>query len=168
MIENLFYGGEIPVSRNQKKDNGSYYWVTTRLIRESGPWYVTGYIKSPDDVYKMVQDYLDLENCDREHFVVIYLNRKGSVTAANVVSIGGLHSSIVHPREVFKPAILTSSSSMILVHNHPSGDPTPSHEDIELTRRLINAGDILGIKVLDHIIIGANGKNVSLKAQGNM
>jgi DNA repair protein RadC len=86
MTKNLFFGGEIPVPRKQKKDKGSYYWVTTRLFRESGPWYVTSGIKGPDDVYRMVNEYLDLENCDREHFIVICLNRKGNVTAAEVVS----------------------------------------------------------------------------------
>lgn len=166
MTQNLFFGGEIPVTQKKKKNDGSYYWVTTRLIRESGPWYVTCGIKTPDDVYRMVKEYLDLENCDREYFVVIYLNRKGNVTAAEVVSIGGLHSAMVHPREVFKPAILTSSSSVILVHNHPSGDPSPSREDIEITRRLIESGAILGIEVLDHIVIGTNGNNTSFKNQG--
>lgn len=169
MIENLFFGGEIPVTQNQKKDNGSYYWITTRLIRESGPWYVTGNgIKTPNDVYKMVNSYLDLENCDREYFLAIHLNRKGNVAAAEVVSIGGLHSSLVHPREVFKSAILTSSASVILVHNHPSGDPTPSKEDVEVTRRLIEAGNILGIEVLDHVVIGVNGKYASLKEMSLM
>jgi DNA repair protein RadC len=97
--------------------------------------------------------------------VVAYLNRKGYLNAVHVVSIGGLYSSIVHPREVFKPAFETSSASVILAHNHPSGDPTPSQEDVEITRRLIEAGNILGITVLDHIVIGS-GRYVSLKNRG--
>jgi len=115
----------------------------------------------------MIVDHLDLENCDKEHFIVAYLNRKGGLNAVCTVSIGGLHSSIVHPREVFKPAILTSSNSVILMHNHPSGDPAPSREDIEVTHRLAEAGDILGINVIDHIVIGCEGRYVSLKARGD-
>jgi DNA repair protein RadC len=81
------------------------------------------------------------------------------------VSVGGLHSSIVHPREVFKTAVKKSAASMILIHNHPSGDPTPSKEDIDITRRLIEAGKLMGIEVLDHVIIG-DKKYCSLKARG--
>jgi DNA repair protein RadC len=79
------------------------------------------------------------------------------------VSVGGLASSLVHPREVFKPAIKRSAASVILIHNHPSGDPTPSAEDVNITKRLIESGKLLGIEVLDHIIIG-DGRYVSLKA----
>ncbi len=150
-------------------ENYSRYYVTTYLardplVKESVQQYL---LKSPEDVCKMITDHKDLENCDREHFIVAYLNRKGALNAICTVSIGGLHSSIVHPREVFKPAILTSSASVILIHNHPSGDPTPSREDIEVTNRLIEAGKILGIEVLDHIIIGV-GNYASLKAKGFM
>lgn len=163
MINNLFYGGELQES-DFNKDKG-YYWVTSRLVRESGPWYVSESINSPNKVYEMMQEHLDLESCDREYFIAVYLNRKGKVNATSIISIGGLNSSIVHPREVFKPAILTSSASIILVHNHPSGDPAPSDEDIEFTKKLIDAGDIIGIQVLDHIIIGY-GRYVSLKEKG--
>lgn len=150
-------------------ENYSRYYVTTYLMRdplikESGQQYR---IKSPEDVCKMIADHKDLENCDREHFIVAYLNRKGALNAVCTISIGGLYSSIVHPREVFKPAILTSSASIILIHNHPSGDPTPSPEDVEITRKLIEAGNILGINVLDHVIIGV-GSHVSLKTKGLM
>lgn len=162
MKENLFYGGEL--TPDNKKDNNSFYWVTTRLVRESGPW-ITEVMHSPEDIQRIMRDHLDLENCDREHFIVIYLDRKFKVNAINVLSIGGLHSSIVHPREVFKTALLTSSASVILCHNHPSGDPAPSREDVEVTRRLVNAGDILGIEVMDHIIVG-DQTYVSFKAKG--
>jgi len=165
MMDNLFYGGEISVPK-QKKES-SYYWVTTRLLRESGPWYASN-LKSPNDVQEMIVDHLDLENCDKEHFIAAYLNRKGGLNAVCTVSVGGLYSSLVHPREVFKPAILTSSSSVILMHNHPSGDPTPSKEDIEITHRLVEAGNILGINVLDHIVIGCDGRYISLKARGDI
>jgi DNA repair protein RadC len=83
------------------------------------------------------------------------------------VSIGSLNSSIVHPREVFAIAVKRAASGIVLVHNHPSGDPEPSREDIETTTRLVNAGSILGIKVLDHVIIG-NGRYISFKEQGLM
>jgi DNA repair protein RadC len=157
--EKLFYYTDEPTETRKK-----YYWISTRVVRESGPWEAPP-LKSPDDVRDLMVNHLDLENCDREHFVVAYLNRKGYLNAVHVVSIGGLHSSIVHPREVFKPAFETSSASIILAHNHPSGDPTPSQEDIEITRRLIEAGNILGITVLDHIVIGS-GRYVSLKNRG--
>ena len=101
---------------------------------------------------------------DREHFRGLYLDRKGGVIIMKDISIGGLHSSIVHPREVFKVAVKNSAASIILVHNHPSGDPSPSSEDIEITKRLIEAGNLMGIPVLDHIIIGDN-TYTSLKAK---
>lgn len=160
MQENLFYGGDF------KKKPGSFCWVTTRLVRESGPWYAEK-ITSPEDVVRIMRDHMDIENLDREHFVVLYLSNKNIINAVHTVSVGGLSSTQVHPREVFKPAILTSSAGIILVHNHPSGDPTPSRQDIEITRRLVEAGKILGIEVLDHLVIGLSRHN-SLKAQGQM
>lgn len=118
---NLFYGGDMTAVAKTGSEQ-SFYWVTTRLIRESGPWYVTGEgICSPLNVYRMMQEHFDLANCDREHFICLYLDRKGHVNVANVVSVGGLSSSIVHAREVSKVAIISSSASVILVHNHPSG-----------------------------------------------
>ncbi|MGI6412950.1 MAG: RadC family protein [Syntrophomonadaceae bacterium] len=123
----------------------------------------TQFIQSPDDVSNLVMD--EMRYYDREHFRVIYLNRKGGIITMEDVSVGGLHSSLVHPREVFKTAIKKSAASLILVHNHPSGDPSPSKEDIDITKRLIEAGNIIGIEVIDHIIIGEK-KYVSLKARG--
>lgn len=141
-----------------------FYWVTTRLLRESGPWY-GGNIKKPEDVQKLVNEHIDLKDADREHFIVFYLDRKSSINAINTVSIGGLNSTHVHPREVFKTALLSSAASIILCHNHPSGDPTPSREDVDITRRLVEVGEILGIDVLDHVIIGVN-RYYSLKEKG--
>jgi len=120
-------------------------------------------IKSPDDVKNIVME--EMRYFDREHFRVLYLDRKGGLLDMQDISVGGLHSSIVHPREVFKIAVRKSAASIILVHNHPSGDPTPSREDVEITRRLIEAGDIMGIAVLDHIVIGDN-TYCSLKTKG--
>ncbi|MGI5920415.1 MAG: RadC family protein [Syntrophomonadaceae bacterium] len=122
-------------------------------------------IKSPEDVKNMVME--EMRYFDREHFRVLYLDRKAGLVTMEDISIGGLHSSIVHPREVFKTAIKRSAASIILVHNHPSGDPTPSREDIEVTRRLIEVGKIMGIEVLDHIIVGDN-TYCSLKAKGSI
>ncbi len=124
-------------------------------------------IKSPEDVTNAVRDMAmeEMRNYDREHFRVMYLDRKGGLMSMEDISVGGLHSSIVHPREVFKTAIKKSAASIILVHNHPSGDPAPSHEDIEVSRRLIEAGKIMGIEILDHVIIGEN-TYCSLKAKG--
>ncbi|NLZ54366.1 MAG: DNA repair protein RadC [Thermoanaerobacteraceae bacterium] len=122
-------------------------------------------ITSPLDVKDLLME--EMRFLEKEHFKTILLNTKNHVISIEDISVGSLNSSIVHPREVFKPAIKRSSASVILVHNHPSGDPTPSKEDIEVTSRLINAGNILGINVLDHIIIG-NNSILSLKEQGLM
>src|SRR5690606_368061 len=92
----------------------------------------------------------------KEHFRIAILDTKNHIIAIEEISIGNLNSSIVHPREVFNIAIRRTANSIILIHNHPSGDPTPSREDINITNRLIEAGNIIGIKVLDHIIIGDN------------
>ena len=94
------------------------------------------------------------KGADREMFVVMLLSVKQDVLGINIVSIGSLNSSVLHPREVFRPALIAPCASIILGHNHPSGDPTPSREDIEVTRRLCEAGRVLGVRMLDHIIIG--------------
>lgn len=117
-------------------------------------------IKKPQDIYDLLKNsFLDL---DREYFKVVHLNTKNQVVKVETTAIGVLSSSPVHPREVFKEAIKMSSAGIVLAHNHPSGDPTPSQDDILLTSRLRNAGEILGIPVIDHIIFGDN-RYVSLK-----
>ncbi len=120
-------------------------------------------IKSPQDVETMLVN--EMRVYDREHFVVLYLDRKGGLIVKEDVSVGGLHSSIVHPREVFKTAVKRSAASIILAHNHPSGDPSPSQEDIDITRRLVEVGRLMGIEVLDHVVIGEN-TYCSLKEKG--
>lgn len=120
-------------------------------------------IKSPDDVKHLLME--DMRFLHQEHFRVLYLDRKGGIIFIEDVSKGSLHSTVVHPREVFKTAVKRSAASVILVHNHPSGDPNPSAEDIDITRRLVEAGSIIGIEVLDHIIIGEH-KYCSLKSLG--
>ncbi len=104
---------------------------------------------------------------DREEFWALHLNNKNKCIGYEVVSVGSLTASIVHPREVFKGILLNNAAAVIFAHNHPSGDPEPSREDIEITERLKNAGDILGIRVLDHIVIGRN-KFISLADRGHL
>jgi DNA repair protein RadC len=120
-------------------------------------------VSSPRDVsiYMMRQ----MKSLKKEYFKLIMLNTKNIIISVKDISIGNLNSSIVHPREVFIEAIKLSSASVILCHNHPSGDPTPSKEDILITKRLKECGTLLGIEVLDHIIIG-NEAYISLKEKG--
>lgn len=120
-------------------------------------------IGSPIEAYNIVKEFL--ENEDREHLICMYLDTKNKINNISTISIGSVNSSIVHPREVFKVAILSNSSHIILAHNHPSGDTTPSDEDCNITKRLIKSGEILGIKVLDHIIVG-DDKYISLRERG--
>ena len=109
-------------------------------------------ITRPTDVLSVVADIKDRR---KEYFVAVFLNARNQVICREDVSVGSLNASLVHPREVFAPAVGSSAASVVLAHNHPSGDVTPSREDIELTRRMVQAGEIMGIEVLDHIIVGA-------------
>lgn len=118
-------------------------------------------IRGPDDVLLHVRD---LTRARREHFVVLLLNARHEMQRRETVSIGSLNASIVHPREVFLPAILHSAASVVLVHNHPSGDPEPSEEDLSITRRLVEVGDLVGIGVLDHVVVASRGL-VSFRAR---
>src|SRR3989304_5284049 len=109
-------------------------------------------ISSMDDVVQMVKPMIADPN--KEFFMALYLNTKNGVLKQEVISIGSLNSNIVHPREIFKTACMISASSIIVAHNHPSGDPSPSREDIEITKKLEEAGKMMGIELLDHVIIG--------------
>ncbi|MEH7093881.1 DNA repair protein RadC [Neobacillus vireti] len=120
-------------------------------------------IRSPEDGAKYVMN--DMRFLTQEHFVCLFLNTKNQVIHKQTVFIGSLNASIVHPREVFREALKRSAASIIALHNHPSGDPTPSKEDIDVTKRLVECGKIIGIDLLDHLIIGEN-KFVSLKEKG--
>ncbi|HHT71240.1 MAG TPA: DNA repair protein RadC [Firmicutes bacterium] len=121
------------------------------------------YVRSPEDAYFLVKS--DMQYFDREHFRTIMLSTKNQVLAQETVAVGSLSAALVHPRELFKGCIRKSAAAVILVHNHPSGDPEPSPEDIKLTDRLSQAGVLLGIQVLDHVIIG-DGRYVSLRERG--
>jgi DNA repair protein RadC len=120
-------------------------------------------IRSPEDGANYVMN--DMRFLAQEHFVCLYLNTKNQVLHKQTIFIGSLNASIVHPREVFKEAFRRSAASIICIHNHPSGDPTPSREDIEVTKRLVECGRIIGIDILDHLIIGEK-KFISLKEKG--
>lgn len=106
---------------------------------------------NPEQIFNL---FSFLKDETKEHFLAVHLDCKNRIVCIDKVSVGSLSQSIVHPREVFKAAMLSSASSIIIVHNHPSGDPTPSREDVEITRRLKEGAEILGIKLLDHIVIG--------------
>lgn len=120
-------------------------------------------IKSPSDA----ADYLaDLSTKLQEQIDVLYLNAKNVVLARRTIFKGSLNSSIIHPREIFKEALKMSCASIIISHNHPSGSPNPSEEDIETTSRIKEAGEVLGVELLDHVIIGSEGKYVSMREKG--
>ncbi len=114
---------------------------------------------------KFIRD--EIVHSDREVFICLHLNIKHAVISYEIVSVGSLNFSVVHPRECFKGALLANAAAIIAYHNHPSGDPEPSPEDIAVTKRLVDAGKILGIEVLDHIIFGNRGF-ISLQERGLM
>lgn len=139
--------------------------VSIKLVKESSLLYKGRSVKSPEDGYELLK--LFLADKDREHFVVVSLDTKNQPVSINVCHIGSLNASIVHPREVMKSAILSNAASIIVGHNHPSGQVEPSSEDIEVTKRLVEAGKIIGIDVLDHIIVG-DERFLSFKEKGYM
>ena len=122
-------------------------------------------IRSAKDVYNYC--FPKLAGTDKEHFMILHLDTRNRVVKDEIISVGTLNSSLIHPREVFKSAIKESANSIILVHNHPSGDPEPSEEDKEITTRLFKAGELLRIKVLDHAIIG-RGEYYSFNEKRNI
>lgn len=120
-------------------------------------------ISTPNDAAQLLMD--EMRSLDREEFRVLLLDAKNRVIGVELVSIGTLTASLIHPREGLKAAIVKSAASVILVHNHPTGVPTPSREDIEVTERFVEAGRVVGIDVLDHVIIG-DGRFESLREMG--
>ena len=121
-------------------------------------------MQSPSEAAPILRDYIG--DVDREVFVVAMLTTRHRVLGLHTVSVGCLTASLVHPREVFKPAILSGCAGLVISHNHPSGDPEPSGEDLALTRRLASAGSLLGIEILDHLVIGEAGRFVSFRQRG--
>lgn len=120
-------------------------------------------IESPDTIAEIFME--ELRYLKKEIVKVLLLDTKGAIVGDILVSEGSLTSSIVHPRELFKEAIVRSANKFILVHNHPSGDPTPSDQDIHITKRLLEVGELMGIELLDHVVIG-DGEYISLKRNG--
>ena len=123
-------------------------------VREDSPIWNSPHISSAAQVYTAFS-YLQEET--RESFLVVHLDNKNKILACDHVAVGSLDQCIVHPREVFKSAILSSAASILLVHNHPSGNPQPSRPDIEITAKLKSSGELLGIPVIDHVIVGREG-----------
>ncbi|UXC32481.1 JAB domain-containing protein [Bacillus safensis] len=137
--------------------------VSIKLVKESSILYENRKIRSPNNAYELVKDFF--KGKDREHFIVVSLDTKNQPLSINICHIGSLNAVLISPREVMKPAILSSAASIIVAHNHPSGDITESREDIEVTRRLVEVGKLIGIALLDHLIIG-DGKYTSLNEKG--
>lgn len=140
-------------------------FVSVKLIRERSILYKNRTVGNPQDAYELAKEMLEDE--DREKLLACFLDTKNQPVALHVVSIGSLNSSIIHPREIFKAAVLSNAASIILYHNHPSGNPTPSLEDYSATERLQECGKLIGIDLLDHIIIG-NEVYYSMREKGDM
>jgi len=139
-----------------------------KMVKEESVQYGTKMIKSPMEISTIACDLMEMHEMAEENFIIICLNTKNYIAGIHTISVGSLNASIVHPREVFKAAMLNNASSIILLHNHPSGDSSPSQEDITTTQRLIDGGNVLGIKVLDHVVIGSKFRYTSFKEQGLM
>ena len=145
--------GPLPIQVRSSFRCGLYFGEYLRLIVGGGPMTNT-YIKL-------------LADCLKEHFCVVLLSVKHEVIGVHVVSVGTLNGSLVHPREVFLPAIKLAAHSVILCHNHPSGDPEPSRQDKQITRRIVQAGELLAIQVLDHVIVGQDA-HYSMADEGEL
>lgn len=120
-------------------------------------------LHSPEDIFRFMK--VELESKTREHLIALYVNTKGELIKKETLFIGSLNSSLIHPREIFKYAVIHSAAAIVIVHNHPSGDPTPSKQDIVITKRIHKNGEMMDIQLLDHVIIGKD-KYYSLKEKG--
>ncbi len=142
------------------------FYVSCMLVRES----ITGYpadsrIQKPEDLYRIATEVLNLDKASEEYAYAIHVDTKNKVIGVHEISHGNLNTSVVHPREVFKTALLNNAYAIFLIHNHVSGDMTPSKDDISLTTKLKEAGEMLGIMLLDHIIVSNTGF-LSIKEEG--
>lgn len=137
--------------------------VSLKLIKENSVMYAERTISDPASAVNLVRDFI--ANSDREKLIAIYLNTKNEPVAIQTISIGTLDSSLVHPREVFKGVIMANAASFILAHNHPSGNPEPSRDDIEITKRIMDASKIIGISLMDHLIV-CDAQYISFKERG--
>ncbi len=145
------------------EDLGSIETLRISMVRERTP--LSYALSTPCDAARAAHTLIG-QDLDREVFGVLLVDTRNRVTAMHIVSVGTLNGSLVHPREVFKAAILGNAAAVILFHNHPSGDPAPSREDTALTTRLVDAGKLLGIEVLDHLVLGEEGGYFSFKERG--
>lgn len=137
--------------------------VSLKMIKEGEIEVSNKKIGTPGDAAEIIKNFIG--DRDREHSVVITLDTKNQITSISINSIGSLNSAIMHPREIFKTAVLHNSASIIIGHNHPSGDCTPSQEDINISHRICESGKVLGIELIDHIIVG-DINYISLKEKG--
>ncbi|WP_208005213.1 JAB domain-containing protein [Macrococcoides caseolyticum] len=139
--------------------------VSIQMVKEKVMWYPERKISSPENAAKIMREFVG--SSDREVFIVLSMNTKNEPTHIEKVSVGSLNVSIIHPREVFKLAILSNAANIILGHNHPSGHPQPPYEDIEATKHLYEVGKLIGIDGLDHIIF-TDDSFYSLKESGHL
>ena len=149
----------------RKKEKSSF---PLRVLESSSLIYLNpsstnGHVQKPTDILPYMRQIAKGEK--REVFVAFYLNTRHRILRAHIISVGTVNASLVHPREVFRPAIRHAATALIVAHNHPSGDPQPSGDDIEITQRLRKVGDLLGIELLDHIIV-AGRRSTSSREQG--
>lgn len=142
----------LKITRLQKLKLEAFFSMAVRFSKENRQ--VIKKITSPRDISDLLMD--EMKFLEKEEFKIAFLDTKNQITKIETISVGTLNASIVHPRDVFKSAVLNNANAIILIHNHPSGDPTPSNEDINITNRLVDSGNLIGIRVLDHIIIGDN------------
>ena len=135
-----------------------------KLVREGIQPAESNIVRAPGDAAAILSTYL--QDPPQEHFVVMLLNTKNRVIGVNTVYVGSVHTTVLRVAEIFRPAILGNATAIVVSHNHPSGDPTPSPEDIAVTREIVQAGKLLDIEVLDHVVLGEPGRFVSLKERG--
>lgn len=138
--------------------------IRVQIVREGGRSPKPLLVADSTDAGAIIAKYLECE--DREHLVILMLDVKNHLIGVHTVSVGILNATLVAPREVFKAAILANAASIVVGHNHPSGDLTPSPEDIEVTNKLVDAGQVIGIDVLDHVIVAPTGGFLSLQKKG--
>ena len=149
----LFGGEEVPGKPRRIRLKQIKAVYETLTIKEEVNLYLRPFTRY-NSAEQVFDTFSFLRRETKEYFFAVHLDGKNRICCIDEVSVGSLNQSIVHPREVFKTALLSSAAALILLHNHPTGDPTPSREDIEITRRLKEAGDLIGVKILDHVIIG--------------
>ncbi|MFM1651454.1 RadC family protein [Brevibacillus sp. B_LB10_24] len=137
--------------------------ISLRMVKEGSLSYQTNRIRCPQDAFELAQAFIGDE--DREHCILLCLDTKNKVTTIQTIAIGSLNAAIVHPREVFKAAILSNSASIIIAHNHPSGDTTASDEDMEIGKRIKIVGELIGIELLDFVIVSTT-QHSSMKEKG--